>query len=173
MAPARRVLVSSFAHPGESIALARFTLPVVAHVFLLRAGSVLLARRCDTGFEDGKYGPVGGHLDGGEPATAAAARECREEVGITLDPVDLRFLGVVHYASPEGEGVDVYFSCTRWIGEPRPVADCDELLWCPPDTLPEATIPFVRRAIEYHLLGGNPFDEDGWTRSPVIDQASS
>ena len=144
------------------MALTRVKLPVVAHVFLLREGSVLLARRHGTGFEDGKYGPVGGHLDGGEPATAAAARECREEIGVGIDPADLRFLGVVHYASPGGEGIDLFFACSRWAGEPRPVADCDELRWCPLDRLPEGTIPFVRRAIERHLLGGDPFDEDGW-----------
>jgi 8-oxo-dGTP pyrophosphatase MutT (NUDIX family) len=131
-------------------------------VFLLRADSVLLARRHGTGFADGAYGPVGGHLDGGEPATAAAARECREEVGIEVDPADLRFLGVTHYTSPTGEGVDFFFACERWAGEPAPVADCDELRWCQLDDLPAQTIPFVRRAIELHLRGGQPFDEDGW-----------
>lgn len=145
-------------------ALRRFRLPVVAHVFLLRSGAVLLARRHGTGFEDGKYGPVGGHLDGGEPATAAAARECHEEVGIVLDPVDLRFLGVVHYTSPTGEGIDFFFACSRWTGEPHPVADCDELRWCALDELPETTIPFVRHTIEHHLIGGHSFDEDGWQR---------
>ena len=145
--------------------MTRTRFPVVAHVFLLRSGSVLLARRHGTGFLDGAYGPVGGHLDGGESATAAAARECREEVGIVLDPNDLRFLGVVHYTSPDGEGFDFFFACSRWAGEPRPVADCDDLRWCPPDALPEETIPFVRRAIERHLLGSQPYDEDGWGRS--------
>lgn len=139
---------------------ARF--PLVAHVFLLRSDSVLLARRRGTGFHDGSFGPVGGHLDGSESATAAGARECREEIGIEIDPADLAFLGVVHYASPDGEGVDFFFGCSRWEGEPRPVADCDELRWCPVDRLPEETIPFVRRAVELHLLGGQPFDEDGW-----------
>lgn len=146
----------------EAIPLTRTTFPVVAHVFLVRSGSLLLARRQGTGFKDGEYGPVGGHLDGGEPATAAAVRECREEIGVEIDPGDLRFIGVVHYSSPEGEGVDFFFTCSRWAGEPRPVADCDELRWCPPGDLPERTIPFVRRAITLHLRDGHPFDEDGW-----------
>ena len=142
--------------------MTRTKLPVVAHVFLQRDGEILLARRHGTGFEDGRYGPVGGHLDGGEPATAAAVRECHEETGVDIDPADLRFLGVVHYASPTGEGVDFFFACSRWTGDPHPVADCDELRWYPPDDLPADVIPFVRRAIEHHLLGGSPFDEDGW-----------
>lgn len=152
--------------------MSRFTLPVVAHVFLLQGDMVLLARRHGTGLMDGLYGPVGGHLDGGEPATGAAARECREEVGITLDSADLRFLGVAHYTSPEGEGVDFFFACRRWSGEPRPIADCDELRWCRLDDLPETTIPFVRHAIEHHLLSEHPFDEDGWSSSAFEAPAS-
>lgn len=151
--------------------MGRARFPVVAHVFLLRAGLVLLARRHGTGFADGAYGPVGGHLDGGEPATAAAARECREEVGIELDRGDLRFLGVVHYDAPEGEGIDLYFACSRWVGESNPIADCDELLWCPPHDLPNGTIPWVRRAVELHLLGGRRFDEDGWATFPASPHA--
>jgi ADP-ribose pyrophosphatase YjhB (NUDIX family) len=65
--------------------MTRVKLPVVAHVFLLRPGSILLVRRCNTGFKDGNYGPVGGHLDGGESIIRAAIRECREEVGVEIE----------------------------------------------------------------------------------------
>ncbi|CAA9559313.1 MAG: Nicotinate-nucleotide adenylyltransferase [uncultured Thermomicrobiales bacterium] len=151
----------------------RFQMPVAAHVFLLRPGAVLLARRHGTGFQDGRYGPVGGHLDGDEPVTVAAARECREEIGVTIQPTDFRFLGVAHWRSSDGEGVDFFFACGRWTGEPRPVADCDDVRWFPIDRLPDTTIPFVRRAIEHHLLGKQPFDEDGWNPpDPVHRQAA-
>ena len=143
----------------------RAKLPVVAHVFLLREGRVLLARRAGTGFEDGSFGPVGGHLDGGEPATAAAARECVEEIGVELEPDDLTFAGITHYGSPPGEGIDLFFTATRWVGEPRPLADCNELRWCRPDDLPDPTPRFVRRAVEHHLLAGQRFDELGWESS--------
>jgi ADP-ribose pyrophosphatase YjhB (NUDIX family) len=143
----------------------RFTLPVVAHVFLLRPRQVLLARRHGTGFEDGSYGPVGGHLDGGESIRQAAARECREEVGVEIDPADLDPIGVVHYTSPTGEGVDFFFTVRRWRGEPRPIADCDALDWFSLDALPDRTIPFIRRALAHHLQAGQWFDEDGWEPS--------
>lgn len=137
----------------------RAALPVVAHTFLLRPGAVLLVRRCDTGFEDGNYGPVGGHLDGGESIKQAAIRECREEIGVEIDPVGLEIVGVAHYCSPEGEGVDFFLNAARWTGEPYPRSECDDLRWCPLDMLPENTIPFVRRAIERHLRAGMWFDE--------------
>jgi 8-oxo-dGTP diphosphatase len=140
----------------------RVKLPVVAHTFLLRSGSILLQRRSNTGFEDGNYGPVGGHLEGGESVIQTAIRECREEIGVEVDPASLTVVGVAHYNSPRGAGIDFFLSATRWAGEPFPRTECDDLRWCPLDALPENTIPFVRRAIEHHLQAGQWFDEIGW-----------
>ena len=140
----------------------RVELPIAVHVFLLRSSSVLLLRRRNTGFEDGSYGPAGGHLDGGESVTRAATRECREEIGVEIDPAYLNVIGVTHYNSPTGEGIDFFFKATQWTGEPYPRAECDEVRWCSAGALPENTIPFVRRAIEHHLQAGLWFDELGW-----------
>ena len=140
----------------------RAVLPVVAHTFLLRSGSVLLARRCNTGFEDGNYGPVGGHLEGGESIKQTAVRECREEIGVEIDPADLEMIGVTHYDSPMGGGIDFFLCTTRWTGEPYARKECDNLQWCPLNELPENTVPFVRRAIKHHLQAGLWFDEIGW-----------
>ena len=71
-------------------------LPIVIYTFLLRSESVLLVRRCSTGFEDGNYGPVGGHLKGRESIKQIAVREWREEIGIEIDPEDLQMIGGVH-----------------------------------------------------------------------------
>lgn len=137
-------------------------LPVAVHVFLLRSGSVLLVRRYNTGFEDGSYAPVGGHLEHHESIRQTAIRECREEVGVEIEPADLRIIGVAHYDSPAGEGIDFFLSASRWRGEPYPRAECDDVQWCRLDALPENTIPFVRRAIEHDLRTGLWFDEIGW-----------
>jgi 8-oxo-dGTP diphosphatase len=143
--------------------MTRFKLPIAVHVFLLRSGSILLLQRHNTGFEDGNYGLPAGHLEPGESVTHAAVRECREEVGIELDPTDLRAIGVTHYTSPTGEGVDFFFTATRWRGEPTTCAECSSVEWYPLDALPDNTIPFVRRAIARQLSGKEWFDEDGWT----------
>ena len=71
-------------------------------------------------------------------------------------------IGVTHYGSSTGEGIDFFLSTTRWTGEPYPRSECDDLQWCPLNALPENTIPFVRRAIERHLQAGLWFDEIGW-----------
>ena len=143
--------------------MSRLKLPVVAHVFLIRDNTVLLARRANTGFEDSNYGPVGGHLEPGETVIQAAVRECREEIGVELEPTALQVIGVTHYTSPAGDGIDFFFRATRWTGEPTVTVECDDLRWYPLDALPSNTIQFVRRALEHHLLAGEWFDETGWT----------
>ncbi len=136
--------------------------PIVAHTFLIRSGYVLMVRRSDTGFKDGSYGPVGGHLEGGETIQQTAIRECQEEIGITINPTDLEIIGLTHYNSPTGEGIDFFLVAYKWTGEPFPKSECDDIQWCPVDDLPKNTMPFVQRAIEHHLQAGLWFDEIGW-----------
>jgi 8-oxo-dGTP diphosphatase len=85
-----------------------------------------------------------------------------EEIGIEVEPDDLTFVGFTRYGSPPGEGIDLFFTAARWVGEPNPLAGCDELRWCRPDDLPTPTPRFVRRAVMHHLVAGQPFDEFGW-----------
>ena len=44
----------------------RFRMVVAVHLFLLQNGNILLLRRFRTGYEDGNYSVIAGHLDGSE-----------------------------------------------------------------------------------------------------------
>ena len=141
----------------------RFKLIGAVHLFLIREGRVLLARRCNTGYEDGRYGVPAGHLDGGEEVRAAAAREAREELGITVAPADLTVAGVMHRRAPGGERVDFFLTAGRWSGEivNAEPHKCDDLRWCALAALPKGMVPYVRRALD-NWRGGVWYDAHGW-----------
>jgi 8-oxo-dGTP pyrophosphatase MutT (NUDIX family) len=132
------------------------------HLFLLRGGEVLLLRRFNTGYEDGKYSVIAGHLEGGEEVKTAMIRETHEEAGIEIAPEDLEVVGVMHRRSDD-ERVDFFVVATQWSGRVtnREPHRCDQLAWFDVQTLPENMIPYVRRALD-NYLGGVWFDSFGW-----------
>lgn len=120
---------------------------------LLRDGDkVLLSRRANTGYQDGMYSVVAGHVEGDELATNAMVREAREEAGIKIEPSDLR---LVHMAHRLGRGqigeerIDLFFECTKWNGEIMNMEPekCDDLSWFDVHDLPDTMLPFVRNVI--------------------------
>jgi 8-oxo-dGTP pyrophosphatase MutT (NUDIX family) len=141
--------------------------PVAVHVLLLRRDEVLLVRRCNTGYEDGKLSVVAGHVEPGEPVTEAAIRETYEEAGIVLTRAGLRVVGVMHRRSAD-ERVD-FFLAYRLDGdgqepENREPQKCAELVWADLARLPDDVIPYVRVGIE-NFRKSVWFDEFGWAPS--------
>ena len=137
--------------------------PVAVHMFLLRDDDVLLLRRLNTGYEDGRLSVVAGHVEAGETVTRAAIRETREEVGIELSPERMQVVGVMHRKSGD-ERVDFFLSYRLRAEQPRNVESdkCSELVWAPVSKPPDDTIPYVRAALE-NFATGRWFQEYGWT----------
>ena len=140
----------------------RFKLVSAVHLFLIRDGQVLLQRRFNTGYEDGNYSVIAGHLDGGEEIITAMIREAWEEAGIEIVPEDIQAVGVMHRNASD-ERVDFFLAARRWTNEPRICEPerCDELVWYPLDGLPENMVPYVRQGLE-NYLAGRWFDSFGW-----------
>jgi 8-oxo-dGTP diphosphatase len=78
----------------------RFSIKPAVYIIVVRDGAILLQRRFNTGFMDGCYGLLSGHLDGNESVRCAAAREAEEEVGLALSPDDLAVVHVMHRKGP-------------------------------------------------------------------------
>ncbi|MTI96154.1 MAG: NUDIX domain-containing protein [Firmicutes bacterium] len=142
--------------------MSRFKMVVSAHIFLTQPDKLLLLKRQNTGFADGQFSVPAGHLDGAEPATAAAIREAKEEVGVTIDPADLKLVSIMHRRS-DREQIDFFFAADTWTGQPVNVEPekCSQLTWCYFDALPENLVPYVRQAIE-NFRAGIFFSEFGW-----------
>lgn len=140
----------------------RFKAIVAVHLFLVQDRTILLSRRYNTGYADGQYSVIAGHLDGQEEVTAAMAREAHEEAGIEIAPADLEVVGVMHRLADD-ERVDFFLAATAWQGEicNREPDKCDELAWFGFDDLPGNTVPYVRQAIENYRRG-TWFDSFGW-----------
>jgi 8-oxo-dGTP diphosphatase len=147
----------------------RFRAVVAVHLLLLRGEEVLLLRRANTGYEDGNYSVIAGHLDGNE--TASQAREAAEEAGITVRSVDLRFVHIMHRkgAAESDERIDLFFAATQWQGEPEigEPQKCSELGWASLDALPTNMVPYVRVALGHYRQ--NRFYAEFW---PVLDPAA-
>ena len=140
----------------------RFRLVSAVHLFLIRDGQVLLLRRCGTGYEDGNYSVIAGHLNGDEEIKVAAIREAREETGIAIGHQDLEVVGVMHRRSDD-ERIDFFLRARSWSGRitNREPNKCDRLAWFDLGKLPENVIPYVRRALENYRQG-RWFDSFGW-----------
>ncbi|NUQ83080.1 MAG: NUDIX domain-containing protein [Anaerolineales bacterium] len=140
----------------------RATFPVTIHLFFIRNNQILLLRRFNTGYRDGEYSVPAGHLDGGETVMQAGIREAKEEVGLELAEGDMILSSVMHRLDGE-ERVDFFVQVRKWDGEPFNAEPdkCDDLRWVDVDTLPNNTIPYIRRAIANHQ-NGTSFDEFGF-----------
>ena len=130
----------------------RFRAVVAVHLLLLRGEEVLLLRRANTGYEDGNYSVIAGHLDGNETVSQAMAREAAEEAEIMVGSADLRFVHIMHRkeAADADERIDLFFAATRWQGEPKigEPEKCGELRWAALHALPTNMVPYVRVAFE-------------------------
>ncbi|GAA4859117.1 hypothetical protein GCM10023310_42880 [Paenibacillus vulneris] len=133
------------------------------HLLFYRQEEVLLLKRKNTGFMDGWWSVVAGRIDGNEEVVSAAIREAREEAGITIEPSQLRVVGVMHRKNTSSEWVDFYLLVDSWSGtitnaEPH---KCEELRWFHIKELPDNIIPYIKKAIERnheHMW----FESHGW-----------
>jgi 8-oxo-dGTP diphosphatase len=140
----------------------RFKIVPEVYLVLIEKGRLLMLRRFNTGYADGRYSLVAGHVDGGETLAAAMAREAFEEAGIVVRPADLALVHTMHRMAEE-ERLGFFLRAERWSGRPvnREPHKCDDLSWFPVGDWPVDTIPYVRSALE-HVLAGHAYSEFGW-----------
>jgi len=141
----------------------RIKLIPASHLILIRDTKILLLRRFNTGYQDGKYSVVAGHLDGNETFIQAMVREAKEEAGIKINPEDLEIVHIMHRRCPNEERIDFFIQAKSWTGEPTIIEPNkgDNLKWFDLDNLPKNIIPYVKQAIEY-VRENVVYSEHGW-----------
>lgn len=126
----------------------RFTLIPTVFLILEVDGKTLLSQHANTGYEDGNYSLVAGHVEAGESASSAMIREAKEEAGITIEPEDLHEIVTMHLNQGE-YGVNFFFTAEKWEGEITNMEPekCTDLSWFQVGNIPANTIDYIREAI--------------------------
>ncbi len=139
----------------------RFKMIASSYLILVRNGNILLLRRKNTGYEDGKYSLPAGHVEDNESLTEAASREIFEEIGIQLKPTDFTLVHVMHRREKDIR-VDFFFTAQS-TQEPinKEPHRCDDLSWFPLEHLPVNTVPYIRQAIQ-SFTKKQFYSERGW-----------
>ncbi|MFP3854685.1 MAG: NUDIX hydrolase [Anaerolineales bacterium] len=126
----------------------RASFPLTVHVIFRREDRVLLLRRHNTGYRDGWYSLVAGHVEVGEKLTQAARREVLEEIGVEVKNGSFKMRGVMHRRSND-QRIDFFLEAAAWQGAPvnREPGKCSGIGWFDQKELPEKTVPYIRRAL--------------------------
>ncbi len=134
------------------------------NILILNDNKVLLSRRANTGWMDGKLCIPGGHVEEGETPLQAIVREIKEELGAEVNPADLTFQCVAVRNQNPNEHIafvsalhDKSYNFTNM--EPD---KCSELVWVDTNKLHDDVIPDFRQILEEGLVGGKTYIEVGF-----------
>jgi 8-oxo-dGTP diphosphatase len=135
------------------------------HVLLIQDDQVLLTQRRDQNPHfDGLWHLPSGKLDTGESVLAAAAREAAEEIGVLVDPGDLRHVHTLHVngSGPEPR-LGLFFETRHWTGDPTNAEPekCSAVRWFPLNALPDDVIDYPAAGLAAYMTG-NRFGVLGW-----------
>lgn len=134
---------------------------VNAYLILKQQDRVLFQLRKNTGYCDGMWSLMAGHVEDGESATDGLIREANEELGIELIPSDLKVVHVMHRRSNRFN-VDVFFECTTWRGtiQNREPEKCECIEFFSLDQLPTNMVDYNRTVFQ----NNNFYSEEGWDK---------
>lgn len=137
----------------------RLTVRVAVYLILERDGQILLLKRKNTGWADGLFSFISGHLDPNETLTTAMIREAKEEAGIDMQEKDLEMVHVIHLKTNQ-QYIAFFFKAKQWAGEPTNIEaeKCEEMKWFPINNIPSNTVSFLKGVIE-HYKAGTVFSE--------------
>lgn len=136
-----------------------------SYLVLKQKNKVLLLRRFNTGYKDGQYSLVAGHVDKGESFTDALIREAKEESGLEILTTEIKTVHIMHRKSNTdgSERVDVFHLVENFKGNLKNMEPhkCDDLSWFDINQLPKNIIPYIKKALE-NIKKGKFYSEYGW-----------
>lgn len=134
---------------------------VSVNLILKKNNRILLMRRFNTGWNDGKYALMGGHVEDMENPVDAVIREAREELRLNLEKENLNYKMTMPVFP---DHIYIYFECENFDGEPinNEPNECDDVRFFDIENLPENMIDADRQALR-SIYGENlDFDTFGY-----------
>jgi len=124
-------------------------LGLISSVYLLLfndKNQILLIKRQNTGYEDGKFSVPAGHLEEDESLECAIIRETEEEIGIDISN-NVKFIKMLHRI-PE-KRFDFFYKAESWEGElyNKEPNKCELVKWFDIYDLPKNIINYVKEII--------------------------
>lgn len=141
----------------------RFKIFIAVYLILREGNKILLQQRANTGFMDGMYGLVSGHVDENESPKEGLIREAQEEANLILTPEDLNIVHISYRKDVDRTYCDIYMQADKWQGEIKIMEpeSCSDLSWFEIDGLPDNIIPYINDILD-NIQKGNHFSEVGF-----------
>ncbi len=135
----------------------KFKLKFAVYLIPRKANQVLLSLRENTGYMDGMYSLVAGHVEAGETAERALFRETLEEAAVTLTEDQIEYVFTMHRlkTDPKDDYIDIFFEAKDWNGEfiNNEPEKCGGLDWFDINALPANTIPYIKDVLTLYPQG--------------------
>lgn len=124
---------------------------VTVYVLIEKDDYILLLKRANTGFADGRYTLPAGHVDPDESPLQTAIRETEEEVGLQVSPENMSLFHTIYRKDNEKDRLHMFFRAKDWLGEPQnmEIEKCSEILWHPKDKDDQNILSYVTQALKH------------------------
>lgn len=135
------------------------TAVTVGAILINEDNKILLQKRCNTGYMDGMYAIVSGHLEKNESMLSGIIREVKEEIGVELSSDKVEFVCIIRRGDNDGY-INSYFKCDNFAGDVKnmEIDKCTELKWFNINELPDNIIPNDKRAVK-NMINNITLDE--------------
>lgn len=135
------------------------TAVTVGAILINEDNKILLQKRCNTGYMDGMYAIISGHLEKNESMLSGIIREVKEEIGVELSSDKVEFVCIIRRGDND-DYINSYFKCDNFAGDVKnmEIDKCTELKWFNINELPDNIIPNDKRAIK-NMINNITLDE--------------
>jgi len=137
--------------------MSKYSIVPAVGLWLECDGKIFVGRRQNTGYHDGLLNLPAGHIDPDETPREAIVRECKEEIGVDINPGDLEFVHIQYNRNlnKEFDRTHYYFKLVTCDLGPTTTEPekCSEAFWLPIGERMDEFFPFMRGAVEAILQG--------------------